>query len=222
LGNKWQGSIDVAVARELGVIRTLNLEQRRREFSPVKRYRFAGTKSRVGAYPFARRTNCKRLEYEQWRPQVLLIDDSAVVRRILKRLFKGDARVQHFFAASKRSGRFIRFQDLAARCCRARPQPAGFTWPGILKRIKGSSPRVRRESSSATAMCRNAGGMSPARSRFIPNQRVRPAEVVSAIPRSAACARSKTRGSQGMGQTMATRANPDELPLGNDMTEILA
>jgi DNA-binding NarL/FixJ family response regulator len=32
--------------------------------------------------------------------KVLLIDDSAVVRRILKRLLKGDSRVQHFFVAA--------------------------------------------------------------------------------------------------------------------------
>ena len=73
--------------------------------------------------------------------KVLLIDDSAVVRRILKRLLKGDSRVQHFFTAANAADGYSLFKI-------SRPDAVVLDLnlpdlPGleILKRIKGSAPR---------------------------------------------------------------------------------
>jgi DNA-binding NarL/FixJ family response regulator len=73
--------------------------------------------------------------------KVLLIDDSAVVRRILKRLLRGDSRVQHFFTAANAADGYSLFKI-------SRPDAVVLDLnlpdlPGveILKRIKGSAPR---------------------------------------------------------------------------------
>lgn len=72
--------------------------------------------------------------------KVLLIDDSAVVRRILKRLLRGDARVQHFFAAANAADGYSLFKisrpDAVVLDLNL-PDVHGLE---ILKRIKGSSP----------------------------------------------------------------------------------
>jgi len=197
LGNKWQGSNRCSRCAGVGVIRTLNPEQRRREFSPEKRYRFAGSRnSRVARTPFARR-DCKRLEYEQWRPQGL------VDRRIgsgaphSKRLFKRCSRYNTSWR-HKRSGGYSLFKISPARCCRARPQPAGFT-SGDFEEIKGSSPRCVVDSSSATAMCRKCGECLRHGADHS-NQRVRPAEVVSAIPALCRLRAVRNGGSQEWGK----------------------
>src|SRR6266436_4421278 len=73
--------------------------------------------------------------------KILLIDDSAVVRRILKRLFKGDARVQHFFAAANAADGYSLFKISRPDAVVLDLNLPDLHGLEILKRIKGSSPR---------------------------------------------------------------------------------
>jgi two-component system nitrate/nitrite response regulator NarL len=73
--------------------------------------------------------------------KVLLIDDSAVVRRILKRLLKGDSRVQHFFAAANAADGYSLFKISRPDAVVLDLDLPDLHGLEILKRIKGSSPR---------------------------------------------------------------------------------
>jgi DNA-binding NarL/FixJ family response regulator len=73
--------------------------------------------------------------------KVLLIDDSAVVRRILKRLLKGDSRVQHFFAAANAADGYSLFKISRPDAVVLDLNLPDLHGLEILKRIKGSAPR---------------------------------------------------------------------------------
>lgn len=73
--------------------------------------------------------------------KVLLIDDSAVVRRILKRLLKSDRRVQHFFAASNGADGYSLFKISRPDAVVLDLNLPDLHGLEILKRIKGSAPR---------------------------------------------------------------------------------
>jgi DNA-binding NarL/FixJ family response regulator len=73
--------------------------------------------------------------------KVLLIDDSAVVRRIVKRLLKGDARVQHFFVAANAADGYSLFKISRPDAVVLDLNLPDLHGLEILKRIKGSAPR---------------------------------------------------------------------------------
>jgi DNA-binding NarL/FixJ family response regulator len=73
--------------------------------------------------------------------KVLLIDDSAIVRRIVKRLMKGDSRVQHFFAAGNAADGYSLFKISRPDAVVLDLNLPDLHGLEILKRIKGSAPR---------------------------------------------------------------------------------
>jgi DNA-binding NarL/FixJ family response regulator len=73
--------------------------------------------------------------------KVLLIDDSAVVRRILKRLLKGDARFQHFFTAANAADGYSLFKISRPDAVVLDLNLPDLHGLEILKLIKGSAPR---------------------------------------------------------------------------------
>jgi DNA-binding NarL/FixJ family response regulator len=73
--------------------------------------------------------------------KVLLIDDSAVVRRILKRLLKGDTRIQHFFTAANAADGYSLFKISRPDAVVLDLNLPDLHGLEILKRIKGSAPR---------------------------------------------------------------------------------
>src|SRR5215475_1443933 len=73
--------------------------------------------------------------------KVLLIDDSAVVRRIVKRLLKGDSRVRHFFVAANAADGYSLFKILRPDAVVLDLKLPDLHGLEILKRIKGSVPR---------------------------------------------------------------------------------
>jgi DNA-binding response OmpR family regulator len=73
--------------------------------------------------------------------KVLLIDDSAVVHRIVKRLLKRDSRVQHFFAAANAADGYSLFKISRPDAVVLDLNLPDLHGLEILKRIKGSSPR---------------------------------------------------------------------------------
>jgi DNA-binding NarL/FixJ family response regulator len=73
--------------------------------------------------------------------KVLLIDDSAVVRRILKRLLKGDSRVQHLFTAANAADGYSLFKISRPDAVVLDLKLPDLHGLEILKRIKGSAPR---------------------------------------------------------------------------------
>ncbi len=72
--------------------------------------------------------------------KILLIDDSAVVRRILKRLLKGDSRVQHFFAAANAADGYSLFKISRPDAVVLDLNLPDLHGLEILKRIKGTAP----------------------------------------------------------------------------------
>jgi two-component system OmpR family response regulator len=73
--------------------------------------------------------------------KVLLIDDSAVVRRIMKRLLKRDSRVQHFFTAANAADGYSLFKISRPDAVVLDLKLPDLHGLEILKRIKGSAPR---------------------------------------------------------------------------------
>lgn len=73
--------------------------------------------------------------------KVLLIDDSAVIHRIVKRLLKRDARIQHFFAAANAADGYSLFKISRPDAVVLDLNLPDLHGLEILKRTKGSSPR---------------------------------------------------------------------------------
>jgi DNA-binding NarL/FixJ family response regulator len=73
--------------------------------------------------------------------KVLLIDDSAVVRRIMKRMLKGDSRVQHFFTAANAADGYSLFKISRPDAVVLDLKLPDLHGLEVLKRIKGSVPR---------------------------------------------------------------------------------
>jgi DNA-binding NarL/FixJ family response regulator len=73
--------------------------------------------------------------------KVLLIDDSAVVRRIVKRLLKGDSRVQHLFTAANAADGYSLFKISRPDAVVLDLKLPDLHGLEILKRIKSSAPR---------------------------------------------------------------------------------
>jgi Response regulator containing a CheY-like receiver domain and an HTH DNA-binding domain len=73
--------------------------------------------------------------------KVLLIDDSAVIHRIVKRLLKRDSRIQHFFAAANAADGYSLFKISRPDAVVLDLNLPDLHGLEILKRIKGSSPR---------------------------------------------------------------------------------
>jgi DNA-binding NarL/FixJ family response regulator len=73
--------------------------------------------------------------------KVLLIDDSAMVRRIMNRLLKGDSRVQHFFTAANAADGYSLFKISRPDAVVLDLKLPDLHGVEILKRIKGSAPR---------------------------------------------------------------------------------
>lgn len=73
--------------------------------------------------------------------KVLLIDDSAAVRRIVKRLLKGDSRVQHLFTATNAADGYSLFKISRPDAVVLDLKLPDLHGLEILKRIKSSAPR---------------------------------------------------------------------------------
>jgi len=73
--------------------------------------------------------------------KVLLIDDSAVVRRIVKRLLKADSRVQHLFTAANAADGYSLFKISRPDAVVLDLKLPDLHGLEILKRIKSSAPR---------------------------------------------------------------------------------
>jgi DNA-binding NarL/FixJ family response regulator len=73
--------------------------------------------------------------------KVLLIDDSAVVHRVVKRLLKRDSRIQHFFVAANAADGYSLFKISRPDAVVLDLNLPDLHGLEILKRIKGSSPR---------------------------------------------------------------------------------
>lgn len=73
--------------------------------------------------------------------KVLLIDDSAVVRRIIKRLLKKESRVQHLFTAANAADGYSLFKISRPDAVVLDLKLPDLHGLEILKRIKSSAPR---------------------------------------------------------------------------------